>query len=164
MSISCEISGLHVGTVNFKYFFSFLILKPRFSKILKISLVEILKPVIFSNKLISNLIVLIFSFSILWISILLISPPQISLINNAALFNPSSIDNGSIPLSNLNFASVSRFSFFDVLLIDLGSKYADSNYIFLVSNSVPDLVPPIIPPNPNTPLSSQITHIPSSNL
>ena len=97
-------------------------------------------------------------------SILLISPPQISLINNAALFNPSSIDNGSMPLSNLNFASVSKFNFFDVLLIDLGSKYADSNNMFLVSNSVPDLVPPIIPPNPNTPLLSLITHIPSSNL
>ena len=53
-------------------------------------------------------------------SILLISPPQISLINNAALFKPSSIDNGSIPLSNLNFASVSIFNFLAVVLIDSG--------------------------------------------
>ena len=81
-----------------------------------------LNPVILLNKLGSNLIILILFVSILWMSILLISPPQISLINNAALFKPSSIDNGSIPLSNLNFASVSKFSFFDVLLIDLGSK------------------------------------------
>ena len=55
-------------------------------------------------------------------SILLISPPHICLINNAALFKPASIDNGSMPLSNLNFASVSIFNFFAVFLIDLGWK------------------------------------------
>ena len=49
------------------------------------------------------------------------------------------------------------FNFFAVFLIDLGSKYADSNNIFFVSNSVPDRVPPIIPPNPSIPLLSLIT-------
>ena len=39
-----------------------------------------------------------------------------------AFFNPCSIDNGSIPLSNLNFASVSMFRIFDDFLIDLGEK------------------------------------------
>ena len=56
------------------------------------------------------------------ISILLISPPQISLIKFTALIKPSSIDSGSIPLSNLNFASVSIFNCFEVFLIDLGLK------------------------------------------
>ena len=51
---------------------------------------------------------------------LLISPPHISLINDAALFKPFSIDKGSMPLSNLNFASVSILNFFAVFLIDLG--------------------------------------------
>ena len=36
--------------------------------------------------------------------------------------------------------------------------------IFLVLNSVPVLVPPIIPPKPNIPEASEITHIPSSSL
>ena len=74
------------------------------------------------NKFGSNLIVLFLYISIFWISVLLICPPHISLINKDALFNPTSIDNGSIPLSNLNFASVSRFNFFAVFLIDLGWK------------------------------------------
>ena len=41
-------------------------------------------------------------------------------INLDALFRPYSIDKGSIPLSNLNFASVSRFNFFAVFLIEPG--------------------------------------------
>ena len=56
------------------------------------------------------------------------------------------------------------FSFFDVLLIDLGSKKAASNKTFFVLDSVPDLEPPIIPPSPSIPLLSVITHIPFSNL
>ena len=64
-----------------------------------------------------------------------------------------------MPLSNLNFASVSILKTFDVFLIDLGLKYAASINTFLVSNSVPDLVPPIIPPKPNTPELSDIIHI-----
>ena len=82
---------------------------------------------------------------------MLISPPHIFCINAAALTRPSFIESGSIPLSNLNFASVSIFNNFEVFLIDFGLNYADSNKIFLVSNSVPDLVPPIIPPSPKTP-------------
>ena len=108
--------------VNLRWFFSFFDLKPRSSKILIISLVEILNPDIFSNELGSNLIVLFLKFSIFLMSSLLISPPQIFFINDAALFKPSSIESGSIPLSNLNFASVSRFNFYAVFLIDLGSK------------------------------------------
>ena len=67
------------------------------------------------------------------------------------MISPASIDFGSIPLSNLNFASVSIFNNFEVFLIDLGKKYADSNNIFFVSSSVPERVPPMIPPNPSTP-------------
>ena len=66
-----------------------------------------------------------------------------------------------MPLSNLNLASVSIFKIFDDFLIDIGEKYADSINTFFVSNSVPDLVPPIIPHNPKTPEASDITHIPS---
>ena len=100
-------------------------------------------------------------FSFFLISILLISPPQIFFINSDAFNKPNSIDSGSIPLSNLYFASVSIFNNFEVFLIYLGSKYADSNNIFFVLNSVPDLIPPIIPPKPKTPELSDITHISS---
>ena len=47
---------------------------------------------------------------------------SLSFINDAALFKPFSTDNGSIPLSNLNFASVSIFKVLEVFLIDLGLK------------------------------------------
>ena len=69
-----------------------------------------------------------------------------------------------MPLSNLNLASVSMFNSFEVFLIDLGKKNADSNKIFFVLSSVPERVPPIIPPKPNTPDLSEITHISLSNL
>ena len=46
------------------------------------------------------------------------------------MVKPSSIDFGSIPLSNLNFASVSIFNSFEVFLIDLGVKYAASKEYF----------------------------------
>ena len=106
---------------------------------------------------------LFFVFSVFWISNSLISPPQISLINLAAFSRPCSMDSGSIPLSNLNFASVSIFKILEDFLMDLGLKYADSINTFFVSNSVPVLVPPIIPPRPNTPELSEITHISLSN-
>jgi hypothetical protein len=64
--------------------------------------------------------------------------------------SPNFIDSGSIPLSNLYFASVSIFNILDVCLIGDGKKYADSSKIFVVEYSVPDLVPPIIPPRPQT--------------
>jgi len=64
---------------------------------------------------------------------------------------PNLIESGSIPLSYLYFASVSIFNILEAFLIGDGKKYADSNKIFLVENSVPDLVPPIIPPRPKTP-------------
>jgi len=44
---------------------------------------------------------------------------------------PNFIESGSIPLSNLYFASVSMFNILEVFLIDDGKKYADSNKIFL---------------------------------
>ena len=65
---------------------------------------------------------------------LLIVPPQISVIKFAASVSPNSIEFGSIPLSNLNLASVSIFNCFEVFLIDFGKKNADSNKIFLVFN------------------------------
>ena len=95
---------------------------------------------------------------------MLASPPQIFKIKSVATFNPSSIEFGSIPLSNLNLASVSIFKALDVFLTDEGRKYADSKKIFFVSSSVPDLLPPITPPKPSTPLLSVITHIPPSNI
>ena len=142
-----------------KLFLPNFISKPKFFKIIIISLFDILNPEIFSNKFVSNLIFVFWNLSITWISILLTSPPQISFINLTALLIPCSIDKGSVPLSNLNLASVSIFNSLDVFLIDLGLKCADSIKTFLVSNSVPDLVPPIIPPKPKTPELSEITHI-----
>ena len=56
------------------------------------------------------------------------------------------------------------FKNLDVFLIELGVKYADSNKIFLVSNSVDVFVPPIIPPRPRVLLLSVITHILDFNL
>ena len=64
-----------------------------------------------------------------------------------------------MPLSNLYFASVSKFKIFEVDLIDFGLKYADSKRIFFVFSSVPDITPPIMPPKPKTPDASDITHI-----
>ena len=162
MSIGCVISGLHEGISKSKLSLFSLILKPRLEIILIISFFSILNPVIFSNKEISNFTLFVFSSSNLWISNLLTSPPHTSLIRSAALISPASIDFGSIPLSNLNFASVSIFNNFEVFLIDLGKKYADSSNIFFVSSSVPERVPPMIPPSPNTPDWSEITHISSS--
>ena len=122
ISIDCIISGLQEGTVRFKLFLLDLISNPKFFNIVIISLDDILNPEIFSNKLISNWIFVFLKFPIVWISILLISPPQISLISSTALLIPCSIEKGSIPLSNLNLASVSIFNNFDVFLIDLGLK------------------------------------------
>ena len=115
-------SGLHEGIINSNSYFFFAILKPKLFKIFIISLSLILKPAIFSNKDVLNIILLFISFFIFWTSNLLIFPPQISVISSAAFVNPNSIDFGSIPLSNLNFASVSKFNIFDVFLIDLGLK------------------------------------------
>ena len=95
---------------------------------------------------------------------LLAFPPQIFIINATAISKPSVIESGSIPLSNLYFASELIFSSLDVFLTDVGKKYADSNKIFLVSNSLEVLAPPIMPPNPSTPLLSVITHIPLLSL
>jgi len=72
---------------------------------------------------------------------------------------PNFIESGSIPLSNLYFASVSILNILEVFLIGDGKKYADYSRTFLVENSVPDLVPPIIPPSPKTPDLSLIAHI-----
>jgi len=41
---------------------------------------------------------------------------------SAAFCNPTSIELGSIPLSNLNFASLFKFKIFDVFLVIEGSK------------------------------------------
>ena len=81
---------------------------------------------------------------------LLASPPQILRIKSVAISSPSLIEFGSIPLSNLNFASVLMLRIRAVFLMDDGKKYADSSKIFLVFNSVDVVKPPIIPPRPKT--------------
>ena len=48
--------------------------------------------------------------------------PHISKIIHVASFSPDSIELGSIPLSNLNLASVLIFNFLAVFLIESGSK------------------------------------------
>ena len=122
ISIGWVISGLQVGIFKSNLNFSFETSNPRSVKILIISLSFTLKPVIFSNKETLNLILFFSCLSVFWISKLLILPPQISDINSAAFDKPNSIDWVSIPLSNLNFASVSIFNNFEVFLIDLGIK------------------------------------------
>jgi hypothetical protein len=79
-------------------------------------------PIIFSNFLISNFIVLFSCFCLPVIINLLASPPQILIINSAAVSNPSFIEFGSIPLSNLYFASVLIFSSRAVFLMEEGKK------------------------------------------
>ena len=58
------------------------------------------------------------------------------------IFEPT--DNLTRPLKDLVRESI--FNILEAFLIGVGKKYADSNKIFFVVNSVPDLVPPIIPP------------------
>ena len=111
-----------MGTIKCNFCFFFEIPKPKSVKILIISLSLTLKPVIFLKRGISNLIFLILLFLLIWISNLLILPPQISVIKLAAFERPSSIELGSMPLSNLNLASVSKFNNFEVLLTDSGKK------------------------------------------
>ena len=53
---------------------------------------------------------------------LLASPPQILIINPAAISKPSLIELGSMPLSNLYLASVLMFNSRAVYLIDEGKK------------------------------------------
>ena len=102
ISIGWVISGLQVGIFNSNSCFFFFISKPKSIKIFITSLSWILKPAILSNNFILNLILFFLFFAIFWISNLLIFPPQILVINCAALVKPISIDVGSIPLSNLN--------------------------------------------------------------
>ena len=116
MSIGWVISGLQVGIIKSNSEFFLDISNPRSVKIFIISLSFTLKPVIFSNKEILNLIFVFLLFVVFCILNLLILPPQISEINWAAFVKPISIDWGSIPLSNLNFASVSIFNSFEVFL------------------------------------------------
>ena len=60
------------------------------------------------------------SFNFPTIENLLASPPQISRIKHIAKSKPTFTDSGSMPLSNLYFASVSIFKIFEVFLIDEG--------------------------------------------
>ena len=62
------------------------------------------------------------NFVVSWISKLDTSPPQISSINFAAVCNPNLIEFGSMPLSNLNLASLLISNFFEVFLVNIGSK------------------------------------------
>ncbi len=116
-------------------------------------------PITFKNFSGSKSMVGLLSFIFPTIENLLASPPQMSSIKHIPSSNPNFIESGSIPLSNLYFASVLISKILEVFLIDEGKKYADSNKMFLVNISVPDLVPPIIPPRPKTPDLSLIAHM-----
>ena len=70
---------------------------------------------------------------------------------------------GLRPFSNLLEASVFRPSFVEVCLIFVGLKLQTDKTIFLVSLSIPELIPPLIPATSNGFSESEITNIPSSN-
>ena len=83
-------------------------------------------------------------------------------------------DNGVLLFNAMSLSELSLFQTMDVdsfieddlneieqNLKDKDKENECSNSIFLVLNSVPDLVPPMIPPNPKTPELSDITHMPS---
>ena len=113
-------SGLQVGTCIFSFFLLIFTKKPSDVNIFLISDVEILKPTTFLNLFISRSINFFLKSFFPTILNLLASPPQIFKIKFVAIFNPSFIEFGSIPLSNLYLASVSKFSSFDVRLTEDG--------------------------------------------
>ena len=78
-------------------------------------------------------------------------------IRSIALDNAYSVSSGFKFLSNLIEASVERFSLFEVFLIKLGLKFADSKKILVVLSSISEFDPPIIPANPIEFFSSAIT-------
>ncbi len=113
-------SGLQDGTSTLYWFLLILILKPNEDKIFLISLLEIDVPIIFSKVSDFKIIDLLLFFLFPVIKILLYSPPFISKIIHVASFSPDSIELGSMPLSNLNLASVLIFNFLAVFLIESG--------------------------------------------
>ena len=84
-------SGLQVGTFTFKIFLSFLHLNPSEDNILSASLIFIGIPIIFSNFLISNFIILFSCICLPVIINLLASPPQILMINSAAILSSRAV-------------------------------------------------------------------------
>ena len=115
-------SGLQLGTSTFIDFLLFLHLKPKEDKILSVSFIEIEIPISFSNFSTWKLIILFFWFVFPVIWNLLASPPQIFKISSVANSSPSLTELGSIPLSNLYFASVLILSSLEVFLIEDGLK------------------------------------------
>ena len=91
--------------------------QPKDIKIFFASLIEIGIPMTLLNLSIFNSIFFFFFGKFPVIKNLLASPPQISRINFVAFSSPGFIDKGSMPLSNLCFASVSMLKFFEVFLI-----------------------------------------------
>ena len=85
-------------------------------------MIEIGIPIKFSKLFISNLIMLFFLRLFPAITNLLACPPHIFKINSVAISNPSKIEFGSTPLSNLCFASVSIVKSRDVFRIEAGKK------------------------------------------
>ena len=79
-------------------------------------------PIKFSNLFTSNLIISFFLEFFPVIINLLAFPPHNLTINSEAISKPSIIEFGSIPLSNLYFASVSMAKSRAVFLIDAGRK------------------------------------------
>ena len=85
-----------------------------------ISAFVIENPITFLNFSGSKSITYLSSFTLPIIENLLGSPPHISNIMHIPSSKPIEIEFGSMPLSNLYFASVSTFNFLEVFLIDGG--------------------------------------------
>ena len=121
-STSWLISGLQEGISTFKSFLPFLHWNPKDKNIFCASLIVIGIPIKFSNLLVSNLMMLFFWVFFPVIINLLTWPPQILMINSAAISNPRETKLGSTPLSNLYLASVSIAKSREVFLIEEGKK------------------------------------------
>ena len=118
--MSCFTSGLQEGISILKFFFETFVLKPNELSILLVSLDEIGIPITFLNLLLSISIIRLFIFALPTKENLLASPPQILMIRPVANSRPSLIEFGSIPLSNLYFASVSMSRVLAVFLTEDG--------------------------------------------
>ena len=115
-------SGLHEGISTSRFFFPFLHLNPKDESIFCASFILIGIPIKLSNFWTSNFKLLFFLKFLPVIINLLASPPHILIINSVASCRPSIIELGSIPLSNLYFASVLIDKSRAVFLIEVGRK------------------------------------------
>ena len=116
------ISGLHEGISTIRFFLFFLQVKPNWVRIFCASLIDIGIPIKLSKLSNSNFMTLFFWKFLPVIVNLLAWPPHIFSISSVAISRPFLTELGSIPLSNLYFASVSIANSREVLLIDDGRK------------------------------------------